>query len=630
MPSADRQTLLIVGLGLIGGSIARSLADRPGYRVLACGRDDRPLRQAQSDGVIDDWSQDVSELAPQADIVLVATPTRTVDRIFDALAGCVGRDTIITDAASVKGSVITEAQRFFPDSMDRIVPAHPIAGSEKTGYAASFADLYRGRNVIITPDHQTRADALKKVVQLWQYQGAEVHLMSAERHDEILAGTSHLPHLLAFDLVNTLTESVSEPDRPWQVFDFAAGGFADFSRIASSDATMWRDIFLTNSQATVSLLDRYIEHLQRTRDSILAQDGDTLHQAFTQAKTVRDDFIASFNARRDRAASQSLVTAPEGSHVIEDEPVEEPVERVSRQLTWQSSASLLSGEITLSASNECTRQAIEKAKAKGGVTVIHGCPDNRAIRDFIQCQIADGALISGPEKGRVTVYSETAGGFSEASLSANSAVLAAIALLVAARPGKIEAVDSAVVVKSSLDMNETIPAVLTWLQSCGLLAIQRQGNDLSFGLSPDQPEGRDSLTEMTHFIQSDDEWLLVMIALVWHRCLPEQWQVKIEGNRGRALLRRLSPLNQIGFRVQQEGVDASGDIILSLGRVDDTAQPIALDAANDAWLALCVLVVTSSTVQSGKINNAGNIRETFPGLIDQINRLGLNVKETSQ
>lgn len=629
MPSVDRQTLLIVGLGLIGGSIARALADRPDYRVLACGRDDKPLRQALSDGVIDGWSQDISELAPQADIILVATPTRTVARIFDALAGCVRRETIITDAASVKGSVITEAQRFFPDSMDRVVPAHPIAGSEKSGYAASFADLYRGRNVIITPDYQTRVDALKKVVQLWQYQGAEVHLMSAERHDEILAGTSHLPHLLAFDLVNTLTESVSEPDRPWQVFDFAAGGFADFSRIASSDATMWRDIFLTNSQATASLLDRYIEHLQRTRDTILAQDGDTLHQAFTHAKTVRDDFIASFNARRDRAANQSCAVAS-GSKVIEGELSGEASGRVSRQLSWLSPTAFFSGDITLSASNECTQQAIEKAKVKGGVTVINGCPDNRAIRDFIQYQIADGALISGPEKGRVTVYSETAGGFSEESLSANTAVLAAMALLVATRPGEGEAVESAVVVKSSLGMDETIPAVLTWLQSCGLLAIERQGNDLSFGLSSGQSKERDSLAEMTHSIQSEDEWLLLMIALVWHRCLPEPLQVKMEENRGLSLLRRLSPLKQIGFRVQQEREDASGDIILSLGRADDTAQPIAMDAANDAWLALCVLVVTSSTVQSGKINNAGNIRETYPGLIDQINRLGLDVKETSQ
>ena len=629
MPSVDRQTLLIVGLGLIGGSIAKALADRPDYRVLACGRDDRPLRQALSDGVIDDWSQDVSELAPQADIILVATPTRTVARIFEALAGCVRRQTVITDAASVKGSVITEARRFFSDSMDRVVPAHPIAGSEKTGYAASFADLYSGRNVIITPDHQTRVDALKKVVQLWQYQGAEVHLMSAERHDEILAGTSHLPHLLAFDLVNTLTESVSEPDRPWQVFDFAAGGFADFSRIASSDATMWRDIFLTNSQATASLLDRYIEHLQRTRDTILAQDGDTLYQAFTHAKTVRDDFIASFNARRDRAANQPCAVVS-GNKVIEDELAGETSGRVSRQLSWLSSTAFLSGEITLSASNECTQQAIEKANVKGGVTVINGCPDNKTIRDFIQSKIANGALISGPEKGRVTVYSETAGAFSEASLPADNAVLAAMALLVAARPEEGKAVDSAVIVKSPLGMNENIPAILTWLQSFGLLAVQRQGNDLSFGLSPGHPAVSVSLTEMTHSIQSEDEWLLIMIALVWHRCLPEPWQVKMEGNRGRALLRRLSPLKQIGFRVQQGEEDVSGHILLSLGRDGDKRQSIVMDAANDAWLALCVLVVTSLTVQSGQINNAGNIRETFPGLIDQINRLGLDVKETSQ
>ena len=182
MPSVDHQTVLIVGLGLIGGSIARALADKSSYRVLACGRDDRPLRQAQADGVIDQWSHEMTELAPQADIVVVATPTRSVARIFSILAGCVSRNTIITDAASVKGSVVADAQCYFAASMDRVVPAHPIAGSEQTGYAASRGDLYTGRNVIITPDRNTNVSALRRVVMLWQHQGAEVHLMLSLIH----------------------------------------------------------------------------------------------------------------------------------------------------------------------------------------------------------------------------------------------------------------------------------------------------------------------------------------------------------------------------------------------------------------------------------------------------------------
>lgn len=631
MPSVDRQTLLIVGLGLIGGSIARALAGRPDYRVLACGRDDRPLRQAQADGVIDGWSQDVSELAREADIVLVATPTRTVGRIFAALADAVEDHTIITDAASVKGSVVTEARRFFSDSMNRIVPAHPIAGSEKTGYAASFADLYRGRNVIITPDIETRANALKKVVNLWQHQGADVHLMSAERHDEILAGTSHLPHLLAFDLVNTLTESVSEPDRPWQVFDFAAGGFADFSRIASSDATMWRDIFLSNSQATVSLLEAYIAHLQRTRDTILALDGDTLHREFSQAKAVRDDFISSFQARRQRAESPSSVTT--GGHAVDKEPGGAAIAQISSQLTWLSSGSVLSGEISLAASNDATLKAIETAVSGSGVTILHGTPDNRFVRDFIRRQVANGALIAGPDNGRITIYAEESVEVSEVLLPASSYLLAAVALLAVDMTAKNTTICARIVVKSALAEGESLPAALACLQSLGLLLIQRQGHDLCLVSATELPDehSQDVLIKVIDTIQSDDEWLLVMMALLWHPFFPQRWQVKVEPRRAQALIRRFSPLGQIGIEVHQnEEAVASGEMILTLQKVSRAHDKIDIDAKGDDWLTLAVLAVTSSSVRTGQIRNPGHIRDIYPGLIDLFNRMGLEVRETRQ
>jgi prephenate dehydrogenase len=629
VPSAERQTLLIVGLGLIGGSIARALKNNPGIRVLACGRDDKPLRQAQADGVIDSWSHDVSELAPQADIILVATPTRTVDRIFSMLAQCVGRDTIITDAASVKGSVVADARRFFADSMDRVVPAHPIAGSEKSGYSASFADLYRGRNVILTPEPETSAAALKAVVSLWQLQGAEVHLMSASRHDEILAGTSHLPHLLAFDLVNTLTESVSEPDRPWQVFDFAAGGFADFSRIASSDAIMWRDIFLSNSKATASLLDCYITHLQRTRDMILAGDGDTLHREFAQAKATRDDFIASFNARRQRAAGQGESPAPV-----------DPLSLSCRQLSWQVSDSVR-GECSLSAGHEDTCRAIQAAVVQAEHSVIHGCEDSREVRDFIQSQIAGGALIAGPDNGQVTVYADSVGETVECYLPADPAIVSALAVLVAGTRGLGEGKPSEILIKNALPNAATLPGVVSVLQSCGLLVCHQQASDLLLTSVTGQPRASDfgNLADISEYVEQNDEQLLLVLALLKLQGGSESWQLQLDERQGQSLVNRLARLAPVGVSATINSVDGDravkatgkrpGLVTLTLTWSSKITSQIDLDVEGDTWLALAAMFVLLPGLP-GQISYTGNIREPFPGLLALLGNLGLNIIEKPQ
>lgn len=647
MPSVDRQTLLIVGLGLIGGSIARALAGNPEIRVLACGRDDKPLRQAQADGVIEGWSHDVSELAPQADMVLVATPTRTVARIFSMLAECVTRDTIITDAASVKGCVVEDARHFFADSMDRVVPAHPIAGSEKSGYAASFADLYRGRNVILTPEPETSAAALKKVVALWQLQGAQVHLMSASRHDEILAGTSHLPHLLAFDLVNTLTESVSEADRPWQVFDFAAGGFADFSRIASSDATMWRDIFLSNSKATASLLDCYIAHLQRTRDTILAQDGDTLHREFSQAKTVRDDFIASFNARRQRSSQPASGRPSADLSAINPADQSRPLNAV-RQLSWRQ-GSVARGVCYLAASYDTTLCAIQTATEQAEFRVLHGCEDSRAIRDFIQGQIAQGALIAGPDKGRVTVYADSDNPAKEKHLPVNPAVLSALAVLVAGFAQSAGGELSEICVKHGWQEGVALPAAVTILQDCGLLACHREGHDLLLLSAQDCNSSMNGmsvsvLNDVASDVQNDDELLLIILALMWllfgQRQGTETFQLQIDKNRGKSLLSRLASLKQMGLNAVMSDTASSdismvgGCVTLSLSWVIDREKAakertVVADADNDAWLSLSIMLVTLPWM-SGQVENAGCIRGLFPGLLAMLGDLGLDISEQSQ
>lgn len=306
MTDLKNSSVLIIGLGLIGGSIARGLRERQLCgRILACGRDETPLKQAHSDGIIDEWSTDLAIIAPQADLIILAVPTLTVRRILESLKPHLRVDAIITDAASVKGSVVSDFIACMPERLAQFVPAHPIAGSERSGYSASFAELYIDRKLIITPLEQTSPSALLLVKSMWEALGAQVHSMSVECHDAVLAATSHLPHLLAYSLVNTLVRQQQVED----IFRFAAGGFAGFTRIAGSDPVMWRDIFLANGEATVAVLDEYMLELQAMREAILNKDGEHMQSRFSAAQRARQDFATKYFADKE-GCSQQIAAAP--------------------------------------------------------------------------------------------------------------------------------------------------------------------------------------------------------------------------------------------------------------------------------------------------------------------------------
>lgn len=291
MTSLKDMRVLIIGLGLIGGSVARGLRSRGLCKAIdACGRDPKPLQLAAQDGVIDAWSTDLGELAPRADIILIAVPTLSVRRILSLLEPLLSERTIVTDAASVKGSVIEDLRSVFGKIPSQFVPGHPIAGSERSGYEASSDNLFVDRKVILTPLAETDAHALSVVRELWQGLGAQISSMSVSDHDAVLASTSHLPHLLAYSLVNTLSAQSLTDD----IFRYAAGGFAGFTRIAGSDPVMWRDIFLANGPATVAVLDDYVAELARMREALVKNDGDTLESAFNEAKAARTRFVEQY------------------------------------------------------------------------------------------------------------------------------------------------------------------------------------------------------------------------------------------------------------------------------------------------------------------------------------------------
>lgn len=284
--------LTIIGVGLIGGSLARALK-RAGAvgEIVGAGRDEAHLQRAQALGVIDRFETDLGAAVSGADMVVVAAPVGAMEAIFRTIAPTLPAEAVLTDAGSTKASVVEAARAAFSKSPEdelpsNFVPGHPIAGTEKSGVEASFAELYDGRRVILTPTENSAPEAVAQVREMWELAGAEVVETSASHHDEILAATSHLPHLLAFSLVDTLAAL----DDKQEVFEYAAGGFRDFTRIASSDPQMWHDICVHNEPALLKMLERFEADLDKLRQAIASNDGDYLLKVFTRAKAARDQF----------------------------------------------------------------------------------------------------------------------------------------------------------------------------------------------------------------------------------------------------------------------------------------------------------------------------------------------------
>lgn len=291
---ADTQTpitpigrLCVVGVGLIGGSLARAArAAGLATEIIGTGRDAAHLERALALGVIDGYELDIGRAITGADMVVVAVPLGAVEAVFQAMAPHLAPGTVVTDVGSAKGSVLEAARRVFGSIPAGFVPGHPVAGTERSGVEASFAELFAGRRVILTPVSETDAQAIARVRTLWEQAGAEVVEMSAQHHDDLLAATSHLPHLLAYTLVDTLARM----DESAEIFRFAAGGFRDFTRIASSDPVMWRDICLANRSAIVKTLERFGQDLEGLAEAIRGGDGEAILAVFRRAKEARDRY----------------------------------------------------------------------------------------------------------------------------------------------------------------------------------------------------------------------------------------------------------------------------------------------------------------------------------------------------
>jgi len=290
------ERLAIIGVGLIGGSLARALREAGAVNeVVGCGRALPNLERAVELGVIDRFDQDPAAAVTGADLVFIAVPLGAIRAVFTAIKDRLRADAIVTDGGSVKGSVVADALAAFGRIPPRLVPGHPIAGTEHSGVDASFATLYRQRRVILTPLPETDPEALARVDWMWRTCGAEVSRMSVAHHDEVLAATSHLPHMLAYGLVDALAR-MDETD---EIFRYAAGGFRDFTRIASSSPVMWRDICMANREALSAMLARFSIELTDLAQAIRLGDGNTLLEVFARAKAARDRYVEVAAAKEE-------------------------------------------------------------------------------------------------------------------------------------------------------------------------------------------------------------------------------------------------------------------------------------------------------------------------------------------
>jgi 3-phosphoshikimate 1-carboxyvinyltransferase len=370
--------LVVIGLGLIGGSFAKGLREKGLFaEVVGVDKDHESCRIAVETGVVDRCENDLAAACRGADVIQLAVPILAMEKLLAELATLDLGDAVLTDVGSAKGNVVRAARRVFDGMPARFVPGHPIAGSEKSGVEAANANLFRRHKVILTPVENTDQAALQAVDQLWRALGADVEHMEVEHHDEVLAATSHLPHLLAFGLV----DSLAKRSENLEIFRYAAGGFRDFTRIAGSDPVMWHDIFLANREAVLRILDAFRADLDALRGAVDAGDGHELLGVFTRARFAREHFskILARRAYVDAMHNNDLIylAQPGGK---------------------------LAGRIRVPGDKSISHRSIMLGSLAEGTTEVEGFLEGEDALATLQAFRDMGVVIEGPHHGRVTIH----------------------------------------------------------------------------------------------------------------------------------------------------------------------------------------------------------------------------------
>lgn len=370
--------IAIIGVGLIGGSFAKAVK-KAGLveHVVGCSRSELTLEKALELGVIDSGEKDAAKAVENCDLVMLAVPIGLTEKMLAAIKPSLSAHTIVTDAGSVKGSVIEAAKAVFGEVPPTFIPGHPIAGAEKSGVEAAKVDLFKKHKVILTPLPNADIHAVEIVSRLWKSCGAEVLKMDVEYHDHVLARTSHLPHLLAFSLVDTLAREHENLD----IFRYAAGGFRDFTRIAASDPTMWHDIFTANREAVLDALDQFSEGVKMLREAVASGDSKTMLGVFTRAKSAREHFTKILTGT-------AYLTSMKHRNVI---------------FSLQPGGAL-TGSIRVAGDKSISHRSIMLGSLAEGVTEVSGFLEGEDALATLQAFRDMGVVIEGPNNGKVKIF----------------------------------------------------------------------------------------------------------------------------------------------------------------------------------------------------------------------------------
>ncbi|MDR5895785.1 bifunctional prephenate dehydrogenase/3-phosphoshikimate 1-carboxyvinyltransferase [Larsenimonas suaedae] len=369
-------SILIIGLGMIGASIAAGLKAQ-GFkgRILASDACHDELEVGRSMGIIDAFGS-IEAMGREADLIVVCVPVLAVEQVLRALTPVWHDALVLTDVGSTKAAVRESVCRVFGHVPDNVVLGHPIAGSEKSGVKAANPTLYANHNVILTPEATNRSEAFELVASLWQRLGAQVLSMSVEHHDDVLARTSHLPHFLAFSLVDTLARQ----DERLEIFQYAAGGFRDFTRIAGSDPVMWRDVFMANKTAVLDALDEFEQGVARLRCAVESSDGDAMLSIFSRASHARHYFETLLNQSSYQSMEQ-------------------------RSITYRAQAGgAVEGRIRVPGDKSMSHRAIMLGALADGVTQVDGFLEGEDSLATLQAFREMGVAIEGPDQGRVVIH----------------------------------------------------------------------------------------------------------------------------------------------------------------------------------------------------------------------------------
>ncbi len=372
------QRVAIIGLGLIGGSLGAAIR-RSGLAGRVVGFDQRAddLALAVELGVADEVVPSVAAAAQGADLVILAVPVRANRAVLEALRPHLPADVLLTDVGSTKSSFVADVQAVFGDWPANVLPGHPIAGSERSGIRAANPDLFARHKTILTPGPANRSEDVERLSALWRGCGAQVLTMTVAHHDDVLAATSHLPHLIAFSLVDTLAGE----DENMDIFRYAAGGFRDFTRIAASDPVMWHDIFLSNRDAVLRGIDHFTRDLDQLRTAIANGDGATLLRVFSRAKAARDHFSKMLSG-------QAYVT-----------------NNSDKQVTFQlQPGGSVHGDIRVPGDKSISHRSIMLGALADGITEVKGFLEGEDSLATLQAFRDMGVTIEGPDNGFVRIH----------------------------------------------------------------------------------------------------------------------------------------------------------------------------------------------------------------------------------